>query len=143
MEILDVNVLVNAYRRNAPRHPKFRALIEQLVLGQQPFAVASITLSGLLRIVTHPRIFDPPSTLPDVLIFAEQLRSQPHCLLLEPGSRHWDIFADLCKNGNARGNLISDAYLAAIAIENGAELVTDDRGFGRWPGLRWRRPAGN
>jgi uncharacterized protein len=95
----------------------------------------------LLRIVTHPRIFDPPDPVEDVLQFVEQLRSLQHCIIAQPADRHFGIFIDLCRKGNARGGLVSDAYLAAIAIEMGAELVTDDRGFGRWPGLRWRHPV--
>lgn len=141
MDLLDVNVLVNAYRRDAPRHRDYRAYVESLVNGQQAFAVPSIAFSGFFRIVTHPRIFSPPSTFDDALIFAQQLRSLPHCITVEPGPRHWEVFVDLCKKGIARGNLVSDGYLAAISIEMGAELISDDRGFGRWPGLRWRRPV--
>lgn len=143
MDLLDVNVLVNGYRRDAPRHQAFRKFVESLVKGGQPFAIPSVSLSGFFRVVTHPRIFSPPSTFNDALIFADQLRSLPHCITVEPGPRHWEIFVDLCKRGNASGNLVSDAYLAAITIETGGELVTDDRGFGRWPGLKWRRPEGD
>jgi toxin-antitoxin system PIN domain toxin len=141
MELLDVNVLVNAYRRDAPRHKAFLQYLQSLVNGLQPFAVPSIVFSGFFRIVTHPRIFDPPSRFDDALIFAEQLRSQAHCLMAVPGARHWGIFVELCQKGTARGSLVSDAYLAALAVEAGAELVTDDRGFGRWQDLRWRRPV--
>jgi toxin-antitoxin system PIN domain toxin len=140
MDFLDVNVLVNAYRPDAPRHSEFSRYLQTLVDGVEAFGIPSVSLSGLLRITTHPRIFNPPNPLDDVLKFVDQLRSLPHCLILQPGVRHWDIFADLCRKGNARGNLISDSYMAAMAIEIGAELVTDDRGFGRWPGLRWRHP---
>lgn len=140
MDFLDVNVLVNAYRGDAAGHSGFAKFVQSLVDGSQPFAIPSVSLSGLLRIATHPRIFKPPSPLEDVLTFVEQLRAQPHCQIVTPGERHWDIFIELCRKGNARGNLVSDAYLAAMAIEIGAELVTDDRGFGRWPGLRWRHP---
>jgi uncharacterized protein len=140
MDLLDVNVLVNAYRRDAPRHADFRNLVVALCQGNQPFAIPSIVLSGFFRVVTHPRVFSPPSTFDDALTFVEQLRSLAQCVIVVPGARHWDIFVELCRSGNARGNLVADAYLAAITIEMGAELVTDDRGFGRWPGLHWRRP---
>jgi toxin-antitoxin system PIN domain toxin len=140
MDLLDVNVLVNAYRRDAPSHPGFAEFVQSLVSNSQPFAVPSLSFTGLIRIVTHPRIFNPPSPIDDVLKFVEQLRSQSHCLMVIPGDRHWGIFIELCHMGNARGSLVADAYLAATAIEMGAELVTADRGFGRWPGLRWRHP---
>lgn len=140
MDFLDVNVLVGAYRRDADDHARLSRYVQSLVNGHEPFAVPSIVLSGLVRIVTHPRIFNPPSPMDDVLQFALQLRTQSHCLVAVAGERHWEIFAELCLHGNARGSLVSDAYLAAMAIEMGAELVTNDRGFGRWPGLHWRQP---
>jgi toxin-antitoxin system PIN domain toxin len=140
MDVLDVNVLVNAYRGESPDHAAFAHFVETLIRGSQAFGIPSLSLGGLLRIVTHPRIFDPPSPIDDVLTFVEQLRTQPHCLIVVPGDRHWEIFVELCRKGNARGGLVSDAYLAATAIEIGGELVTADRGFGRWPGLRWRHP---
>ena len=141
MELLDVNVLVNAYRQDAPEHRAFTEYVERLANGVVPFAVPSVVLGGFLRIVTHPRIFSPPSTLDDALTFADQVRALPHCILLTAGTRHADIFVDLCRAGDARGNLVSDAYLAALAIETGSELVTADRGFARWPGLRYRHPS--
>jgi len=141
MDVLDVNVLVNAFRRDAPRHTAFLKLMRKLVEGDQPFAVPAVVYSGFFRIVTHPRIFKPPSTFKDALVFADQVRTQDHCLTVVPGARHWEIFVKLCQAGQARGSLVSDAYLAAMAIELGAELVSDDRGFGRWPGLRWRHPV--
>jgi toxin-antitoxin system PIN domain toxin len=140
MDLLDVNILVNAFRRDAPRHSEFLQYIQSLVDGSQPFAIPSVVFSGFFRIVTHPRIFNRPSTFKDALAFAEQLRAPTQCLTVEPGTTHWKIFADLCERGAARGGLISDAYLAAMAIELAAELVSDDRGIGRWPGLRWRHP---
>jgi hypothetical protein len=140
MDLLDVNVLVNAYRRDASHHQAFKAFVESLCHGEEPFAVPSAVWAGFLRVVTHQRVFSPPSAIEDALVFADQVLSQRNCLTLEPGRRHWEIFLRLCKAGGARGNLVSDAYLAAIAIEQGSELVTADRGFGRWPGLRWRHP---
>lgn len=141
MDCLDVNVLVNAWRPDSARHATFARYLQSLVDGLEAFAIPSLSFSGLLRIATHPRIFDPPDPVNDVLKFIDQLRSLPHCIVAQPGDRHWEIFVELCRKGNAGGNLISDAYLAAIVIELGAELVTDDRGFGRWPGLRWRHPV--
>jgi uncharacterized protein len=141
MDLLDVNILLNAHRRDAPRHLEFLAYVQSLVNGDQPFAIPAVVFSGFFRVATHPRIFDPPSKFDDALIFAEQLRSQAHCIAIVPGGRHWSIFVDMCRKGAARGSLISDAYLAAMAVEANAELVTDDRGFGRWPGLKWRHPV--
>ena len=63
-----------------------------------------------------------------------------NAVTLAPGERHWDIFQRLCREANAKGNLIPDAYLAALAIESGAEWITTDRDYARFPGLRWRHP---
>ena len=97
-------------------------------------------LSGFLRIVTHPRIFDPPSPVEQALAFVEALTAAPNCARLAPGERHWHVFSRLCRDAGVRGNLVPDAYLAALAIDTGSELATADRGFARFPGLRWRHP---
>ncbi len=97
-------------------------------------------LSGFVRVVTHPRVFDPPDTVAAALAFADAVRSQPGVVMVAPGERHWAIFANLCRLTEARGNLVPDAYLAALAIETGAEFITADRDFSRFPGLRWRHP---
>ncbi len=102
--------------------------------------MSELVLSGFLRIVTHPKIFDPPSRLEDALAFVETLRSQANCVVVSPRERHWDIFQKLCLSANAKGNLIPDAYHAALAIETGCEWITTDQGFSRYPGLRWRAP---
>ncbi len=74
------------------------------------------------------------------LRFACELRSHPHCVVVAPGSRHWEIFVRLCRTANIKGNLLPDAYLAALAIESGSEWITTDRDYSRFPGLRWRHP---
>ena len=71
----------------------------------------------------------------------EALRSLPNCVLMAAGPRHWSIFTRLCRNSVAQGNLIPDAYLAALAIESGSEWITTDRDFGRFAGLRWSTPT--
>lgn len=74
----------------------------------------------------------------DALAFAAQLREPPNCVPVAPGPRHWEIFRRLCTESGVKGNLVPDAYLAALAIESGCEWVTTDRDFGRFTGLRWR-----
>ena len=140
MLLLDVNMLVFAYREDAPDHDRFRRWLESLLSGDSSFGISELVLSGFLRVVTHPRVFDPPSPLGHALEFTEVLRSQPNCIPVTPGPRHWEIFARLCRESEARGNLVPDAYLAALAIESGCEWVTTDRDFSRFPGLRWKTP---
>jgi toxin-antitoxin system PIN domain toxin len=138
--IPDVNVLVYAHRAEAANHESYRHWLEMVANGDQPFALADIVLSGFVRVVTHPRVFRPPSPIDDALGFAEDLIGQPNCVMIRPGRRHWALFARLCRESGAQGNLVPDAYLAALAIEGGCELFTTDRDFARFKGLRWRHP---
>ena len=108
--------------------------------ADQAYGISEIALSGFLRIVTHPRVFKQPTPFPQAAAFCAALRSQPNASMLAPGPRHWQIFTDLCTGVGARGNLIPDAYLAALAIETGSEWITTDGDYRRFPGLQARHP---
>lgn len=136
----DVNVLIYAFDRTAPGHSAYRAWLQDLINSNQTFAMSSLVLSGFIRIVTHPRILNIPATLDIALSFTERILSSPFCIIVSPGPRHWGLFTQLCREGNARGSLVTDAYLAALAIETGCEWITTDRDFSRFPGLKWRHP---
>jgi uncharacterized protein len=136
----DVNVLVCAHKEGADRHDEYRTWLEDAMNGDEAFGVSDLVLSSVLRIVTHPRVFDPPSTWEQAREFANAVRSAPSAVPIAPGPRHWQIFTELGDKSGVRGNLVPDAYLAALAIESGAEWITADRGFARYPGLRFRHP---
>jgi hypothetical protein len=136
----DVNVLVYAHRAELSEHAACRAWLEELVNADAAFGLADIVLSGFVRVVTHARIFSPPTPLADALFEATALREQPNRVSLAAGPRHWSIFERLCRESRARGGLVADAYLAALAIESGCEWVTTDRDYARFPGLRWSSP---
>jgi toxin-antitoxin system PIN domain toxin len=138
MILTDVNVLVYAFRKDLPDHELFRDWLELLINGLETYALSDLVLSGFVRVVTHPRAFHYPSTMEEAMEFASAVRDRPNCVVVAPGERHWSIFKELCGRANARGNLVSDAYFAALAIESGCEWVTIDRDYGRFPGLRWR-----
>lgn len=140
MDLPDVNVLVCAYRADTPDHARCRRWLDEAANGPAAFAMSDLVLSGFVRIVTHPRVFRRPSAAEHALSFASQLRDLEHCVPVQPGPRHWTVFARLCAAAEAKGNLVPDAFLAALAIESGAEWVTLDGDFARFPGLRWRRP---
>lgn len=129
-----------AHREDADRHDEYRAWFEGVLAGDQQYGVAELVLSGFLRVVTHPKVFRKPTPLPQALAFCETLRTQPNATLLAPGPRHWQIFTRLCEHARARGNLVHDAYLAALAIETGSEWITTDGDYRRFPGLRLRHP---
>jgi hypothetical protein len=140
LKLVDVNVLVYAFREDARDHASYRAWLGDLVSGNEAYAASEIVLSGFVRIVTHRRIFPIPTSVSAALRFVEAYKSQPNCVLVAPGPRHWEIFATLCREAEAEGGLVADAYLAAMAIESGCEWITADRDYARFPGLRWRHP---
>jgi toxin-antitoxin system PIN domain toxin len=140
MQLLDVNILLYAARQDAPDHAKYAKWLEDLLNGTEPFAISEPVLSSFIRIATNPKAFKEPSTLEEAFEFADQVRDQPHCVRLQPGPRHWDIFRDLCRQLGAKGNLVPDAYLAALAIEIDNEWISTDRDYARFPGLKWRHP---
>lgn len=140
MVLADVNVLVYAHREDSSDHRRARAWTEAMLDSDESYGVSELVLSGVVRVVTHPRVFDPPTPISVALDFVSMIRSRPNAVVIEPGERHWSIFDRLCREADARGNLVADAYLAALAIESGCEWVTTDRDFSRFPGLRWRHP---
>ena len=142
MLLPDVNVLVYAHRSDTRDHERYRRWLESVLTGDAAFAISDLVLSGFLRVVTHPGVFAEPTPLEVALRFVADVRERPTCVVVAPGPRHWEIFQRLCRESGAKGNLVPDAYLAAIAIEAGLEWVTTDRDYARFPGLRWRHPLG-
>lgn len=140
MLLPDVNILVYAHREDSPQHTKAITWLENLINSDQAFAMSELVMSGFLRVATHPKVFNPPSSLSDGLLFLDQIRSQVNCITVAPQERHWEIFTKLCKQSNAKGNLIPDAYHAALAVESGCEWVTTDQDFSRFPQLKWSTP---
>lgn len=140
MILPDVNVLVYAFRADAEGHVPMLRWLEGAVARDEPFGMSDLVLSGFLRVVTHPRVFRDPAPTARALEFAESLRGRENCVPVSPGPRHWEIFGRLCRSARARGNLVPDAFLAALAIESGCEWVSTDRDYARFPGLRWRHP---
>lgn len=141
MLLCDVNILVHAHRKDSSAHAPCRGWLESLINGDEAYGVSELVLSGFVRVVTHPKVFAKPSPLSEALAFTAQLRDQPNAVAIAPGPRHWDIFQRLCLAHAVRGNLVPDAYLAALAIESGCEWVTTDRDFTRFEGLRVRNPV--
>jgi uncharacterized protein len=125
-----------------PEHERIGPWLEKVANGSAPFGLSTLVLSGMLRVITHPRVFATPTPTDTALEFIEALRARPNCVEVQPGPHHWGIFTNLCNATRATGNRVPDAYLAALAIESGSEWVTTDRGFSRFAGLRWRHPLG-
>ncbi|MEU6787526.1 type II toxin-antitoxin system VapC family toxin [Nonomuraea angiospora] len=140
MLLSDINVLVNAFRREAPAHVVCHKLVDELINGDSAYAVTDYVINGVIRVLSVEALYDVAPTMEQILTYAGQVRNQPHAMVINPGERHWEIFTRLCRETDARRKLIPDAYLAALAIEHGCEFVTCDKDFARFQGLRWRSP---
>lgn len=140
MLLLDANPLLYALRSDVPEHLAWAAWLEALCNDTQAFAACSFTFSTVVRIATSARVFKTPTPLADVLRFIDDVRDSPAFVVVEPGAQHWAMMNRLCRAVGVSGNLVSDAYLAALALETDAELITADVDFARFPGLRYRHP---
>lgn len=140
MILPDVNVLLYAFRSDSTDHDRYLEWLTGVVNGPAAFGVSPQVLASLVRIATHPRVYARPSRLEDAFAFTRALVEQPNCRLVEPGDRHWGIFERLCHEARATGNLVQDAWFAALAIESACEWVTTDRDYARFAGLHWRPP---
>jgi uncharacterized protein len=140
MLLFDVNVLVYAHREDAVDHARYRGWLEAVLASDSAYGVSELVLSGFVRVVTHPKIFREPTPLEPALAFAAEVRDRPNAVAITPGPRHWEIFTRFCRECGVKGSLVSDAYLAALALESGCEWITTDRDYARFPGLTWRHP---
>jgi toxin-antitoxin system PIN domain toxin len=136
---VDVNVLIYAFRPDMPRHDECRAFLDGLCNGTADFGVPEMALLAVVRVLSGTR-WVPPNRADEVLAFCDAVRASPNCLTLVANETHWAIFERLVRAVGARGNLVTDAYLAAFALDRDDEWVTADRDFAKFPGLRWRHP---
>ena len=141
MILPDVNVLIYAFRQDVPQHAICRPWLDRIIQSDTRFGVTPLALGAVVRITTNPRTYVTPSTTEEAFGFCEDLLGQPHCQVVEPGDRHWNIFRQLCVNTDTRGPRVTDAWFAALSIEWGCEWITLDRDYARFPGLKWQAPA--
>jgi len=136
----DVNILIYAFRSDAENHSQYKAWLEAEINGPAAYGVSPQVLSSVVRICTHPRIFARPSMRDETLAFCRALLEQPNATVVTPGERHWSIFEAVCRQSRATGNLVQDAWFAALSIEAGAEWITTDGDYARFAGLNSRAP---
>jgi toxin-antitoxin system PIN domain toxin len=139
MILIDVNVLIYAHRPESPDHERYRDRVQAVIAGEQ-YGVADMILSSFLRMVTNRRIYKQPTPLELALQFTADFRSGRGATRIEPGPLLWDRFTTICRAVGATGNLVPDAFLAAMAQDAGCEWITTDRDFNRFPDVRWRHP---
>lgn len=138
--LMDVNVLVYAHREDVKDHVAYRDWLESVLNSNTAYGFSELVLSGFVRVVTHPKIFEQPSPLAVAIMFAEQVRVAQQAICLVPGKQHWKLFLQCMENISARGNDVPDAYHAALALEWDCDWMTTDKGFRRFKGLRVRHP---
>jgi toxin-antitoxin system PIN domain toxin len=137
MLLPDVNVLVYAHRPSeSDIASRVRDWLWHRTERGERLGLSTSVLASVIRIATHPRILAAPSTPREALRFTQALVDDSQTTVVVPSSRHWLIFREFVDDLRLRGNDVPDAYLAALAIDHGADLVTTDRGFRRFPGLR-------
>lgn len=140
MKIPDLNILVAAFRYEHPDHARMRAWLQDALATEQ-IGLASYVMTGVVRLLTNRAMWEKPDTSEVALGHIDALRQNESIVDVAPGAAHWTILAELCRAADARGSLVSDAALAAVVIEHGATLVTLDRDFAKFPGLRWEMPT--
>ena len=141
MIALDTNILVYARRQESVHHTAALKLVRGLAEGDDSWALPWPCVYEFLRVVTHPRVFDPPTDLDAALEGIQSLLQSPSLVLLGEGPAHPAHMSYMIESGKAAGNLAHDAHIAALALEHGvSELWTTDRDFARFPGLRTRDP---
>ncbi|MHB1066804.1 MAG: TA system VapC family ribonuclease toxin [Candidatus Nanopelagicales bacterium] len=141
MLCVDVNVLVDAFRHTAPAHRQVRSWLDAATEGPEQVAVLPHVGSAFIRLVTNRRVFREPTPPGEAIEFVDALLSAPRTLSVLPGRAHWRIFGDLVRDLHLTGDDVPDAFIAAAALDLGAALVTSDRGFRRFPGLRVVEPV--
>jgi len=138
---LDTNILVYARRSESSHHGAAVKLLRDLAEGQRPWGLPWPCVYEFLRVVTHPRVFDPPTDLDVALDDLASLLESPSLMLMGEGPVHPAHMRRAIASGRATGNLVHDAHIAALAVEHGvSELWTTDKDFARFPDLRIRNP---
>ncbi len=140
MILVDANLLIYAYDTSSSFHAPARRWLEEVLSAPAPVCLPWASLLAFLRITTDRRILRTPFSGAEAAGIVQELLQVGTVRVPEPTSRHWQILERLITGDQATGPLVTDAHLAALAIEHGAELCTTDRDFARFQGLRWRNP---
>lgn len=141
MILVDANVLLYAYHPRAEAHDRCRAWVEKALSGGEPVAIAWVSLLAFVRISTNPRVFEQPLLAAEALAAVASWLERPCVSVLEAGEACWETFRQLVVDAQVTGPLVMDAFLAALALENGATLATTDRDLTRFPKLKLVNPA--
>lgn len=137
MKILDLNVLLYAINSDGPHHAAAKAWLDEALQGDETVALPWVVLLGFIRLSTSPRVFPSPLGPEQALRVVDGWVERPTLETIGPGGEHWPVLRGLLLDAGTAGNLTTDAHLAALAIDHGAELCSTDTDFARFQGLRW------
>ncbi len=141
MILLDANLLIYAVHTGAPKHAEAKFWLEETLSGVRgAVGLSWFTLVAFVRIATNHKALTNPFTLEEALAIIADWQALPSVSVVGPGPGHMACFESACRAAQATGNLITDAHLAALAIEMNCELASCDADFGKFPGLRWINP---
>jgi toxin-antitoxin system PIN domain toxin len=140
MKILDANLLLYALNRDTPLHTKAKGWLERSLAADEPVAFSWSVLLAVLRLTTRPGVFRRPLSAGRAFDVVDAWLAEPAARLVTPGPRHLSILRSLLAPLGTAGNLTSDAHLAALAIEQNAQLCSCDSDFARFAGLDWQNP---
>jgi uncharacterized protein len=140
VKLPDVNLLLYGIDEDSPRHQAARAWVETLFGGTETVALAWAVMLAFVRLTTKPQVMARPFTVEDALDIVEGWLARSNVVVVHPTDRHARILRELLAPLGTGGNLTTDAHLAALSIEHGAELCSSDADFSRFPGVRWQDP---
>jgi toxin-antitoxin system PIN domain toxin len=139
--LVDANVLLYAVDSSSAHHERSRTWLDHSLAGAEAVGLAWLALLAFIRIGTNPAILTHPMTADDATAQVETWLAAPAAVVAQPTARHADVLRGLLRDTGTAGNLTTDAHLAALAIEHGADVVSHDRDFARFPGIRHRLPG--
>lgn len=140
MILVDANVLLYAEDSSSQQHATACEWWDAQLSGISPVCLCWTVLNAFIRISTNPRVFEHPLALDEALARVQSWLEQPCVRIVQPTSGHWTVFRELLVAGQATANLVTDAHLAALALEHGCELISTDSDFARFPRVKWRNP---
>jgi toxin-antitoxin system PIN domain toxin len=138
--LVDANILLYAEDSLHPRNQQAREWWDGRLSQTETVCLCWTVLSAFIRIATNPRVFEHPLSLEQALARVQSWLDQPCTRVVRPTERHWTVFQQMLTDGQAIANLVTDAHLAALAIEHGCELASTDSDFARFPKLKWSNP---
>lgn len=140
MILVDANLLIYAYDASSTFHAPAREWLEEVLSAPEPVGLPWASILAFVRITTDRRILKAPFSAEEASSIVDEWLALPSVRVPEPTARHWQILQRLIREDQATGPLVTDAHLAALAIEHGAQLFSTDRDFSRFRGLRWTNP---